>query len=359
MRIPRLKLEKVVALKGWDAAKVSIYSIIAAFIIFSVFLLLEGANPIEAYRHIFSFAFDPGLGLVSTLHRSMFLLFATLAFILPLKAGLWNIGMEGQFYLGTVGAFAVAYAWGDLPSGALIPLMLIAAALFGASYGVIAGFLRGKFGVNEIVVTLMLNLTAFWLIQFLIVGGPWAGIGECRSRPLPDSAIAPEIWGVPFTVFLALAISVIFLILFTRSKVGYQIRSFGSNPSAARHVGMSPFKISVLVMVVAGAIAGLSAYHMWAGDPRFYMIPQPEAYKSMGDFTYWGIMVGLLCLLNPLAAIPVSIFVGALKVGGPVLIRRMKLPFGLDLLFLGILFLSFVAFQFFYRYRIKRVKEKR
>ena len=352
----KLKLEKVLVLTGRDAVKISVYSIIVAFIIFSIFLLWEGANPINAYKHIFSFAFDSRLGLVPTIHRSMFLLFVTLAFILPLRAGLWNIGMPGQFYLGTVGAFAVAYAWGGLPSGVLIPLMLIAAGLFGAGYGALAGFLKGRLGVNEIVTTIMLNNVGFWLIHFLIAG-PWAGIGEFRSRPLPDSAIAPTIWKVPFTIFLVLAISVIFYFLLTRSNIGYQIRSFGSSPSAAKHVGISSLKISVFVMAVGGAIAGLSAYHMWAGNPSFYLIPEPAAYKAISEFTFWGIMVGLVCLLSPLAAIPMSIFVGSLREGGGALIRRLGLPMGLDLLFLGILFLTFVAFQFFYRYKIIRVRK--
>lgn len=357
MKLPRLKLEKVLVLTGREAVKISIVSIIVAFIIFSIFLLLEGANPIDAYKHIFSYAFDPRLGLAPTIRTSMFLLFVTLAFIIPLRAGLWNIGMEGQLYLGTVGAFAVAYAWGGLPSGVLIPLMLIAAGLFGAGYGALAGFLRGKLGVNEIVVTLMLNFVAFWLIHFLI-SGPWAGIGEFRSRPLPESAIAPDIWKIPFTVFLVLAISVILYFLLTRSNIGYQIRSFGSSPSAAKHVGISPLKISVFVMAVGGAIAGLSAYHVWAGYPTFHLIPQPGAYGAIGGFTYWGIMVGLICFLNPLAAIPMSIFIGSMKEGGGVLQRRLGLPMGLDFLFLGILFLTFVAFQFFHRYRIARVRKK-
>lgn len=356
MKLWKLKLEKMLVLTGREAVKISVISIIVAFAIFSIFLLSRGANPIDAYKHIFSFAF--GVGLLATIHRGILLLFATLAFVLPLKAGIWNIGMEGQLYLGTVGAFAVAYAWGDLPSGVLIPLMLIAAGLFGAGYGAFAGFLKGKLGVNEIVITLMLNNIAFWLVYLLVVGGPWMGVAESNSRPLPVSAEAPMIWKMPFTIFLALAISVILYFLLARSRIGFQLRVLGSSQPAAEHAGISPFKISVFAMAVGGAIAGLSAYHMWAGDPAFYMIPRPDAYKAIGDFTYWGIMVGLICLMNPLAAIPASIFVGALKQGGTVLVRRLKLPFGLDFAFLGILFLTFVAFQFFYRYKIVRVKKE-
>ena len=358
MRLPKLKLEKMPVLTGWRAAKISVYSLIIAFVIFSIFLISQGANPIDAYKHMFSYAFDPRLGLSTTIHRSMILLFATLAFILPLKAGVWNIGMEGQLYLGTVGAFAAAYAWGDLPSGILVPLMLVAAGLFGAIYGALAGFLKGKYGINEIVITLMLNWIAFWLVYTLVVGGPWMGIAESQSMPLPYPARAPMIWKVPFTVFFAPVIAVILYFLFKKSTIGFQIRTLGHSQSAAKHAGINPLKITLFVMIVGGAIAGLSAYHTWAGDPAWHLIPRPEAYKAIGEFTYWGIMVGLLCIGNPLAVIPASIFIGALREGGTVLVRRLGLTFGLDLVFLGILFLAFVVFQFFYRYKIVRVKER-
>lgn len=354
----KLKLERVLVLTGRDAVLISVASIIVAFLVFSIFLLWEGASPIDAYRNIFSFAFDPKLGLTTTIHRATFLLLATLAFILPLKAGFWNIGVPGQLYLGTVGSFAIAYAWGDLPSGVLILLMLIVAGLLGAGYGVLAGFLKGKLGVNEIVTTIMLNNVAFWLIYCLVVGGPWMGVSESQSRSLPASAMAPTIWGVPFTVLLALAISVILYFFLTRSNLGYQIRCYGSNPSATRHVGISPLKILIFVTAVGGAIAGLSAYHMWAGDPSFGRIPRPEGYMAIGDFAFWGIIVGLVCLLDPLAVIPTSIFVGSLREGGAVLVRRLGLTFGLDYVFMGILFLTFVVFQFFHRYKIVRVKKR-
>jgi simple sugar transport system permease protein len=235
--------------------------------------------------------------------------------------------------------------------------MLIVAAIFGASYGAIIGFLRGKLGVNEIVVAIMLNWIAYWLVYTLVVGGPWMGIAESQSRPLPTSAWAPMIWEVPFTVFLVLGISVILYFLFLKSKIGYQIRTLGSGPFAAEHAGMSPLKITILVMAVGGALAGLSGYHSWAGHIAFRLIPRPEAHLALGEFTFYGILVGLLCLLNPLTAIPLSIFIGTLRVGSEALVSRLGLPFGLHHVFLGILFLTFVIFQFFYRYKIVWVKK--
>ncbi|MCS7125941.1 MAG: ABC transporter permease [Aigarchaeota archaeon] len=353
IQIPKLKRERIVVLTGREAVSISVLSLAVAFIVFSGFLMYEGADPIEAYRNIFSFAFDQKLGLSTTLHRGFFILFATLAFIIPMRAGLWNVGMEGQFYLGTIGAFAVAYTLPTLHPGILIPLMLLAGALFGAFYGALAGFLRGKLNVNEVVTTLMLNNIAFWLVYLLTVGGPWAGIAESTSRPLPASAHAPIILNTPFTSFLVIGIAVILYIFLKYSSIGYQIRVLGNSPAAAKHIGISAPKITVLVMALGGAIAGLSGYHMWAGDPAFFMIPRPEAYKAIADLTYWGLIIGLICLLNSIAAIPLSVFIGSILVGSTVLVRRLRLPFGLDVLFLGIISLTFVAFQFFHYYRIK------
>ena len=349
----RLKRERIVVLTGRRAVKVSALSVAFSFLVFSFFLYLEGANPVEAYINIFSFALSPELGLPTTLHRGLFLLFSTLSFIAAYRAGIWNVGMEGQFYLGTIGAFAVAFAFPNLPSFLLIPMMLASGALLGAGYGAITGFLKGKLNVNEVVVALMLNNIAFWIVYLLTVGGPWAGSIASSSRPLPEPARAPMIWETPFTSILAVALALLLYIFLRYTPIGFQIKVYGGSPNVARHVGISSLKIAVLVMALGGAISGVSGYHMWAGDEAFFLIPRPEAYKAIGDMTYWGIIVGLLCLLNPLASIPASIFIGAVTVGSTVLVRRFRLPFGLDILFLGIITISFVAFQFFYNYRIR------
>ncbi|MEM0440402.1 MAG: ABC transporter permease [Candidatus Caldarchaeum sp.] len=356
VKVPRLKRERIITLSGRRAVQVSLLSILSSFIVFSLFLLYEGADPILAYQNMFSFALDPRLGLQLTIHRSILLLFSTLAFIIPLRAGLWNVGMEGQFYLGTIGAFFIAYTFADLSSEILIPLIILGAMAGGAFYGAVAGTLRGKFNVNEVVVTLMMNNIAFWLIYLLVVGGPWAGIAESSSRPLPKSAHAPYVFDVPFTTFLALAIAAILYIFLTKTTIGFKIRVLGLSVNAAKYVGINEFRTSVFVMSMGGAIAGIAGYHMWAADPAFLMIPRPEAYKAIGDLTYWGIILGLITLLNPLPAIPASLFMGSIIVGATVLVRRMRLPFGLDFLFLGIISITFAAFQFYYNYRIRVLK---
>ncbi|MGB2910579.1 MAG: ABC transporter permease [Anaerolineales bacterium] len=358
-----LKLEKRVTLSNWQAASISILAIIFALALFSIIFILAGINPLSAYREIFSFAFINPYGLPPTINRFIFLLFCTYAFIIPFRAGLWNIGMTGQLYAGALGAFAVLFAFGgkaslsaDLSLEIVIPFMLIAAALGGAVPGVIAGFLKGKYNINEIVVTMLLNFIIFWLVSFMIKeGGPFMNPGgRGESFELPPSVYAPLINNVPFTIFIALGLAVLIYFLFAKTKIGYQIRAYGQNPAAAKYAGISPFKIPLLVFTLGGAIAGLAGYHYFAAVPGVYKIARN--YGFFGDLAFYGIICGLISLGNPIAAIPVALLFGGLSVGGRYVQGKLSMSFGLDYALLGVLMITLVVFQFFYRYKIVFIK---
>ena len=358
-----LKLEKRVTLSNWQAASISILAIIFALALFSIIFILAGINPLSAYREIFSFAFINPYGLPPTINRFIFLLFCTYAFIIPFRAGLWNIGMTGQLYAGALGAFAVLFAFGgkaslsaDLSLEIIIPLMLIAAALSGAVPGTIAGFLKGKYNINEIVVTMLLNFIIFWLVSFMIKeGGPFMNPGgRGESFELPPSVYAPLINNVPFTIFIALGLAVLIYFLFAKTKIGYQIRAYGQNPAAAEYAGISPFKIPLLVFTLGGAIAGLAGYHYFAAVPGVYKIARN--YGFFGDLAFYGIICGLISLGNPIAAIPVALLFGGLSVGGRYVQGKLSMSFGLDYALLGVLMITLVVFQFFYRYKIVFIK---
>jgi len=361
-----LKLEKRLTLTGWQAAIISVLAIIFALVLFSIIFVLAKINPLLAYREIFSYAFANPYGLPLTINRFIFLLLCTSAFIIPFRAGLWNIGMPGQLYAGALGAFAVLFAFGgkalpppDLSPITLIPLMLIAAALGGAGLGAMAGFLKGKFNVNEIVVTMILNFIAFWLVSHMIKeGGPFMNPGgRGESFELPPSVHAPLIMGVPFTIFLALGIAGLLFFVFAKTKIGYQIKAHGHSPAAARYAGISPFRISLLVFVIGGAVAGLAGYHYFAAVPGVYKIARTYGY--FGDLAFYGIICGLISLGNPLAAIPVALLFGGLSIGGRFVQGKLYLGFGVDYALLGVLMITLVAFQFFYRYKIVWVKTGR
>jgi ABC-type uncharacterized transport system permease subunit len=355
----QFKLEKRVSLRGWEAALISILAIVFALVLFSFIFILAGVNPLRAYLEIFSYSFANRFGLPLTINRFIFLLLCTSAFIIPYRAGLWNIGMTGQLYIGSLGAFAVLLAFGakesisaELSPAILIPLMLGAAALGGALFGAIAGFLKGRFNINEIVVTMILNFIAFWLVAYMIKeGGPFMNPGgRGESFELPPSVHAPLIAGVPFTLFLALGVAVLLYFLFAKTRIGYQIKAYGHSPAAARYAGISTFGIPFLVFALGGAVAGLAGYHYFAAVPGVYKIARNYGY--FGDLAFYGIICGLISQGNPLAAIPIALLFGGLSVGGRFIQGKVHMSFGVDYALLGVLMISLVAFQFFYRYKI-------
>jgi ABC-type uncharacterized transport system permease subunit len=361
-----LKFEKRTAVTSWQAAAISIMAILFALTLFAFIFIVAGVNPLVAYREIFSYAFANPFGLPLTINRFIFLLFCTCAFIIPFRAGLWNIGMAGQFYAGSLAVYAVMLVSGAREISAdqvsaviLIPLMLIAASLAGSILGAIAGFLKGKYNINEIVVTMMLNFITFWLVSFMIKeGGPFMNPGgRGESFEMPPSLYAPLIGDVPFTIFIALGAAVIIYFLFARTRLGYQIKAYGKNPSAARYAGISPFRIPFLVFIMGGALAGLAGYHYFAAVPGVYKIARD--YGTLGDLAFYGIICGLISLGNPIAAIPVAFLFAGLSIGGRFVQGKLHMSFGLDLALLGVLMITLVAFQFFYRNRITWLKSEK
>ncbi len=355
----QIKLEKRISLATWRAVLISILAIVVALILFSLIFILAGINPLLAYKEIFSYSFANPFGLPVTINRFIFLLLCTYAFIIPYRAGLWNIGMTGQLYAGALLVYGVLFAFGankfnsTFPSPwILIPLMLIGAAVGGAALGAIAGYLKGKYNINEIVVTMMLNFMVFWLVSFMIKeGGPFMNSGgRGESFELPDLLRMPKIMDVPLTIFLALGVGILLTYMFAKTRIGYEIRAYGQNPAAAEYAGISRFRIPVLVFVLGGALAGWAGYHYFAAVPGVYKIARNYAF--FGDLAFYGIICGLISLGNPIAAIPVAFLFGGLSVGGRFVQGKLGMSFGVDFALLGVLMITLVAFQFFYRYQI-------
>ena len=363
-----LKLVKRQSLTGLQAALISILAIIVALILFSLIFLLAGISPIEAYREIFSYAFLNPFGIPLTINRFIFLLFCTYAFIIPYRAGLWNIGMSGQLYAGSLAAYGVLLVFGVNqfdkaypPAILLIPLMLLAASFGGLVVGAVAGFFKGKYNINEIVVTMMLNFMMFWFVSFMIKeGGPFMNPGgRGESFELPDALRAPLIGDIPFTLFIALAIGLFLFFMFARTKIGYQIKAFGLNPAAAEYAGISKLKIPILVFVMGGVLAGLAGYHYFGAVPGVYKIARN--YGFFGDLAFYGIICGLISQGSAIASIPVALLFGGLSIGGRFVQGKLGMSFGVDYALLGVLMITLVAFQFFYRYTIvfnKNLKER-
>lgn len=362
----KIKLQRRTSLSNIQAATISIVAIVVALALFGLIFILAGISPFTAYKEIFTYAFFNEFGLPLTMRRFIFLLFCTYSFIIPFRAGLWNIGMTGQLYAGSLAAYAVLFILGlsqfeatPISPIIILPLMITAAALGGSIIGAIAGFLKGKYNINEIVVTMMLNFALFWLVSFMIKeGGPFMNPGgRGESFELPDYLKAPLILDVPFTIFIVLAAGLLLTYLFARTKIGYEIRAYGHNPAAAEYAGISKFRIPLLVFVLGGALAGLAGYHYFAAVPGVYKIARN--YNLFGDLAFYGIICGLISQGNALASIPIALLFGGLSIGGRNVQGKLSMSFGVDFALLGVLMITLVAFQFFFRYQIRVVKTEK
>jgi len=347
-----IRIERRADVRWWHTALASVLAILVSLFLLGFAFLRVGADPLEVYSEIVKYAFVSQFGLPQTINRATFVLLAAFALIVPLRAGLWNIGMPGQILAATLAAFGVAYAFGAktslnaaIPGAVVIPLMLLAALAAGALYGAIAGYLRGRFQVNEIVTTMMLNWAMVWIVAHMIrEGGPFMGrTAEGEGFTLPTALRIPQVMSLPVTVYVAVALALVLSWFLTRTTLGYRIRAYGESPRAAEYAGISAARISTLVFALGGAFAGLAGFHYFLGVPGVYKIP--KNYADFGDFSFYGLITGLIARNNPIAALPVAVLFGGVSGGARFMQGKLRLAFGIDYALLGVLMIMMVAFQ--------------
>ncbi len=360
MRVGRyaLVLERRPTRPAAHAVLTAVLAVALALAGSSVLFLSSEAGVLAAYRAIFAYAFLNPRGFVATVHRAIYLLLCTVAFVVPLRAGLWNIGLPGQVYAGALAAFAVPFALGadaqglPLPPVVLVALMATAAAVAGAAVAGAVGVMRARFQVNEILVTMMLNSILFWLVaNFIKEGGPFmSATAEGESFTLPVALRAPLVLDVPLTAAVALGAAVLLDLFFARTAAGYRVRVLGENPAAARYAGVSPVRLTVLVFMVGGALAGLAGYHYFGAVPGLYKIP--GNYGFYGDLAFYGIICALIARGSSLGAVPIAVLFAGLSLGARFAQGALRLPFGVDYAMLGLLMMTFVGSHVLYHYRI-------
>lgn len=343
----------------WYNFWISFLSVVFALLIGAVVIALAGGNPWASYVHIAKSSFGSVGVLSDTMVKAIPLMFVGLACSLAFRMRLWNIGAEGQFFMGAFGASAVVLTPllpETTPRWLFIPAMMAAGMACGALWGFIPGILKAKFAVSEIISTLMMNYIAVAWNDFFIFA-VWTEGGFQMSRVFPKTAWLPRLTelGSQFPVFRGLtthlglvfaiiAAVVVWLILY-RSQWGYEIRLIGDNPVAARYSGISTAKNIILVMMVSGALAGLAGVSEITG-----VVHRLQGSISPG-YGFTGIIVAWLAKLNPIAVIFVSILFGGLILAG----REIQ-PSGVPKLIQGIILICLIAGDFFLRNRISIVR---
>lgn len=334
-----------------------LFAVFLALVV-GVFLLLAlGANPFAAYYALFNGALGNVSGITQALTKATPLLLVGVGICIAFRGGVINIGGEGQIIVGAIAATALSLALRTWPWWLLLPLTLAAGALAGATWGGIAGFLKARLNVNEILSTVMLNQIALQLMNFLL-RGPMLDPKQIEAGTnIPQSEALPEIvWLtrlLPRTllhsgIILAVILAILVYLLLWRTTIGYRIRAVGLNSAAARYAGIPVAGYLTLSLVLSGAFAGL------AGAVEVTGVHHRMLEGLSGGYGFSGIVAALFGKLHPLGAIPASFLFGALLVGADKMQRTVQVPNALIVVLNGLVVLFVVASELYARRRSRR-----
>ncbi|NCB32127.1 MAG: ABC transporter permease, partial [Clostridia bacterium] len=241
---------------------VPVLSIVLALLFGWIFLWLYGINPAETYLRMWQGAFGSSYAISEALVKAIPLMLLGLGLSMAFRMKLWNIGAEGQLYMGAFAASGIALFYGDLPSLVLLPVMGLAAFVAGGIWSLVPGAMRAYWDVNETITTLMLNYVAISFVESFIFG-PWkdpASMGFPLSPRFSPQAYLPSIGDsrVHIGLLVALLVAVLLYFLLNYTKWGYEIKVIGESHASARYTGINVTRNILLVMLISGGIAGLA-----------------------------------------------------------------------------------------------------
>jgi general nucleoside transport system permease protein len=304
---------------------------VLAFLIGGLVVLATGANPLTAYKAIFEGTgltwFIPGgdtaaeaRDLQQTLIVMTPLIFTAIAVAFAFRCGMFNIGGQGQYWVGLLAALTVGMHLTGLPLGVHVTICILAALGAGAVWGGIAGVLKATVGAHEVISTIMLNWIAIWAGRWLVeLGGPLQGDEPStpRSNDIADSAKLSEVWSwgslqpLHAGIFIALFALVVYHLLLNRTTLGYEVRAVGFNPEAARYSGISVGKNYFLALAISGAFAGTAG----AMDILGWKYHLAENDFPVGAVGFIGIAVALLGRNKAVGILFAALLFAALNVG--------------------------------------------
>jgi general nucleoside transport system permease protein len=311
-------------------------TVLVAFLAGGLVVAATGNNPVDTYRAIFDgtglqwllpWTDDRELAatnLQQTLIQTTPLILTGLAVAFAFRAGLFNIGAQGQYTVGAIVAVWVGSSWDGLPAVVHIVLAIVLACAAGAAWGAIAGGLRAATGANEVITTIMLNYTALWIGFYLFgLGGPLQS-DVARDVPVSNDVLEqarlpvfwgdPELQGLHVGIFVALGAALVFWVLLNRARFGYEARAVGHSPEAARHSGIGVGRTYVLTMALCGGLAGLAGSLDLLGW-QFRVATNDVSASQIG---FLGIAVALLGRNTALGTCLAALLFGALLQGTSV-----------------------------------------
>jgi simple sugar transport system permease protein len=326
---------------------------VAALLVGAVMLLALGANPLTAYRALLEGAFGSVEALTNTAVKSVPLVLVGVGICVAFRANVINIGGEGQIVMGGLASTATALALADLPPAVLVPVVLLAGAVGGGAWGAIAGSLKAYFNVNEILSTIMLNIVAVQVMNYLLSGPlvdeEFSGFSAIpQTERLSPNADLPMLLGdtrLHGGVVVAVLAAVAAYALLWRTGLGFRLRAVGLSRDASAYAGMPVKRTITLALSISGAMSGLAGAILVFGSASHRMVTDGTATGFTGSAGFNGIVTALFGGLNPLWTILSAFVFGGLLVGGNAMQIAVQVPTALIVALNGILVVFVVSIE--------------
>lgn len=346
--------QSIISLLLWTA----LAFVLGLLVCFS-FLPLMGMNPVEAFRTMFGGVFEDTFTMGNILVKMTPLILTGLAFAFTFKANLYNIGAQGQFYVGCTCAVATSLALGEkLPGKLVIILAMLSAMAGGAAIGFVIGFLKAKFNANEFLVSMMSTYVITYIMQLLLR----TVLQEKKHEYIKTDRIDKSVWlskilpgtAVTSGIVISVVTAIVVWIILYKTTFGFRIRVTGQNMDAARLSGINPKMQFMAAFAISGAIAGLAGFCEVNGMQHMLLTGLDA------DVGSYGIGIAIMANANPIGVIFSALLFGTLQVGGTVLSHSTDAPASIIDLMLGFVML-FVLISFFFRRKVEiaRMKKKK
>jgi simple sugar transport system permease protein len=301
-------------------------------------ILASGFNPFEVYYSLLYGGFGSLGSITRTLNKTVPILFCSVGIIIAFRCGVWNIGAEGQLFMGALAATVVGLFVKGISGPLHLFFVVLAGFIGGGIWGGIAGFMKVKYSANEIIVTLLMNFIAFWIIYYMVRFPlrPETAFNPVTA-PIAETARLPILvreTSLHLGILIALVFSFVIWFVLQRTVLGYRIRLIGSNPEAALYGGLSINRIIMLSMFLSGGIAGLAGMSEVAGIQ--YLLSERISFS----YGYLAIPAALLARLNPLGAILSSLFLGGLLTGARFVQAALGVPSTVVFVLMGVFVLA-------------------
>lgn len=336
---------------GKKTAVMVLLSVIAIVIVLALIFLAIGVSPVTGLWKIVTTSFGSGYDFSETLVKTTPIIFTGLAVSCALKMKLWNIGAEGQLFMGAFGAVWAEQAFSGLPGFLVIPLMMLSAMVCGGVFGAIAGVLKKTLNVNEILTTLMMNYVAISLVNYFIYG-PWRdpeNPGFPITARFAPAARLPQAFNTRLHLgfVFALVTAVILWFVIDKTSWGYEIRAAGESTGGAKYAGIPVGRNILLVLLISGAVAGLAGMCEVSG--LHYKLQPGNISSNYGSL---GIIVAWLSGAHSLAVVCTAFCAGILLIGTESLQITMGVSSDMVQIIIGLLLISILVCKYFSMYRV-------